>query len=68
MKRKDESSRKKGRSRRRLPVKASLRLDDSLPANEHHPLAKAAPETREAGRLRLIAVVLARLARGAAGT
>jgi len=50
------------RRRRRLPVRATLRLDDDLPANEQHPLASAAPETRAAGRLRLIATVLARLA------
>lgn len=65
MKKKDKPVRRRNR---RLPVQASLRLDDGLAANEHHPLAKAAPEMREAGRLRLIAVVLARLARGAAGT
>lgn len=51
--------------RKRLPVLACLHLDDDLPANEHHPLAGAAPETRAAGRLRLIAVVLARMARTA---
>jgi hypothetical protein len=51
--------------RRRLPVLASLHLDDGLMANEHHPLAGAAPETRAAGRLRLIAAVLARMARSA---
>lgn len=53
------------RNRRcRLPVQARLHLDDSLAANHHHPLADAAPETRAAGRLRLIAAILARLARG----
>ena len=53
------------KKRRRLPVLASLHLDDDLPANEHHPLAGSAPETRAAGRLRLIAAVLARMARSA---
>lgn len=49
--------------RRRLPVQATLRLDDSLPANEHHPLAGSAPEVRAASRVRVIACVLVRLAR-----
>ena len=55
--------------RQRLPVLATLSLNDALAANEYHPLAKSAPEVRAAGRLRLIATVLARLAtnrRGAA--
>lgn len=56
----DPSSRKRRRSR--LPVHASLRLDDSLPANSNHPLAAASPDCREASRLRLIATILARLA------
>ncbi len=63
MKKKDKQVRRRNR---RLPVQASLHLDDSLAANEHHPLASSAPETRAAGRLRLIASVLARLARGCA--
>jgi hypothetical protein len=50
------------RRRQRLPVRANLRLDDSLAANEHHPLAASSPEFREASRLRLIAGVLARIA------
>lgn len=54
---------RKGKSRGRLPVNAALSLDDSLPPNEHHPLAASAPEVRAASRLRLIAGVLARLAR-----
>lgn len=58
--RKQESDRPK--RRRRLPVCARLMLDDSLDANEQHPLAQASPEMREASRLRLIAAVLARLA------
>jgi hypothetical protein len=49
--------------RGRLPVNAALQLDDSLPPNDHHPLAAAAPEVRAASRLRLIAGVLARLVR-----
>jgi hypothetical protein len=53
--------------RRRLPTQAKLLLDDSLPANEHHPLAKSAPEFRDASRLRLIAGILARMARSALG-
>ncbi len=53
------------RRRGRLPVKAKLLLDDSLPANEYHPLARSAPEVRAANRLRLIAAVLARMARTA---
>ncbi|MCZ2340481.1 MAG: hypothetical protein LC104_01635 [Bacteroidales bacterium] len=51
------------RRRSRLPVHADVRLDDSLPANENHPLAQSSPEAREAGRLRLIAGILARMAR-----
>lgn len=50
--------------RRRLPVRAELRLDDSLAANDRHPLARTSPEHRENGRLRLIAAILARIARG----
>jgi hypothetical protein len=53
------------RRRGRLPVRARLLLDDSLPANETHPLAQSAPEVRAASRLRLIAGVLARMARAA---
>jgi hypothetical protein len=53
------------RRRGRLPVRAKLVLDDSLSANEHHPLARSAPEVRAASRLRLIATVLARMARSA---
>jgi hypothetical protein len=49
--------------RGRLPVKARLLLDDSLAANEHHPLARSAPEVRAVSRLRLIASILARMAR-----
>ena len=48
--------------RQRLPVLATLSLDDTLAANDHHPLGQSAPEVRAAGRLRLIATVLARLA------
>ena len=51
------------RRRRRLPVRAELKLDDNLPANEHHPLGNSAPEARTAGRHRIIGSVLARLAR-----
>ncbi len=51
------------RRRRRLPDRAVLHLDDALAANEHHPLGKAAPEARTAGRQKLIGSVLARLAR-----
>jgi hypothetical protein len=54
------------RRRQRLPVHARLSLDDSLPANEHHPLAQSAPEFRAASRVRLIAGILARLAQTAA--
>lgn len=54
------------RRRQRLPVRANLRLDDSLPANEHHPLAQSAPDIRAANRLRLIAGILARMAQTAA--
>ncbi len=50
------------RRRSRLPVHARLSLDDSLPANEHHPLAQSAPDVRAASRVRLIAAILARLA------
>ena len=56
----DSSAPKK--RRQWLPVLAALSLDDALAANENHPLAKSAPEIRAAGRLRLIAIVLARLA------
>lgn len=55
------------RRRQRLPVHARLSLDDSLPANEHHPLAQSAPEFRAASRVRLIAGILARLAQISAG-
>jgi len=48
--------------RGRLPVHADLRLDDSLAANQNHPLAQTAPEIRAASRLHLIATILARLA------
>ncbi len=41
--------------RRRLPVQADPRPDATLAANEHHLLARAAPQTNAAGRLRLIA-------------
>ncbi|WP_437193980.1 hypothetical protein [Planctomicrobium sp. SH527] len=51
-----------GRKRRRLPVRAFFLLDDSLAANDQHPLAASPPAVREASRLRLIASVLARLA------
>lgn len=51
------------RRRGRLPVHADLRFDDSLAANQNHPLAQTPPETRAATRLRLIAGILARLAR-----
>jgi hypothetical protein len=51
------------RSRRRLPVRAAIRFDDTLAANERHPLAQATPEGRAASRLRLIASILARMAR-----
>ena len=54
------------RRRQRLPVHARLSLDDSLPPNEHHPLAQSAPECRAASRTRLIAGILARLAQAAA--
>jgi len=50
------------RRRQRLPVHARFSLDDSLPANEHHPLAQSAPDVRAASRVRLIAAVLARIA------
>ena len=53
------------RRRQRLPVLATLSLDDSLLANEHHPLAQSAPEIRGASRVRLIAAILARLAQTA---
>ena len=58
-----ESGDKTPRRRRRLPDRAELHLDDSLAANEHHPLGNEAPEAREAGRQRIIGCVLARLAR-----
>jgi len=51
--------------RGRLPVQARLLLDDSLAANEHHPLAHSAPEVRAVSRMRLIATILARMARAA---
>jgi hypothetical protein len=50
------------RRRQRLPVLAILRIDDSIAANEHHPLAASSPDIREASRLRLIASILARMA------
>lgn len=53
------------RRRQRLPVHARLSLDDSLPANEHHPLAQSSPEDRTASRIRLIAGILARVAQTA---
>jgi hypothetical protein len=61
-----EDSPKAKRRRHRLPVHARLSLDDSLPANERHPLAQSAPEFRAASRVRLIAGILARLAQAAA--
>lgn len=60
--RNEKPSESPGRKRRRLPIRALLHLDDSLAANEQHPLAESPPEVREASRLRLIASVLARLA------
>ena len=51
------------RKPRRLPVAAKLLLDETLAANENHPLAKSAPEARAQSRLRIIAGILARLAR-----
>jgi hypothetical protein len=51
------------RKPRRLPLTAKLRLDETLAANENHPLAKSAPEARTQSRLRIIAGILARLAR-----
>lgn len=51
------------RRRSRLPEKATLVFDESLAANEHHPLANAAPEARALSRLKLIGSILARLAR-----
>jgi hypothetical protein len=50
-----------GRNRWQLPIWALLLLDDSLAANEQHPLAESPPEVREDSRLRLIASVLERL-------
>lgn len=55
------------RRRQRLPVHARLSLDDSLPPNEHHPLAESSPDLREASRVRLIARILARMAQAAVG-
>lgn len=52
------------RRRGRLPTNAVLILADDLPANRNHPLATTDPDIRAARRLRLIATVLARLARG----
>lgn len=57
----------KKRHSRRLPVEADLRIDDTLPENSEHPLARTPPEQRAISRLRLIASVLARLARRSAG-
>lgn len=48
--------------RRRLPTRVKMSVDDTLAANPHHPLAQAAPEVRAAGRLRIIAGILVRLA------
>ena len=53
------------RRRQRLPVCVRLHLDDTLPANGCHPLGRSAPEARGASRVRMIAAVLARLARAA---
>ncbi len=67
----DDPKKKKdsaGKRRRRLPILAMLRLDDELPSNLNHPLAGAPPEKRAASRLRLIAAILARLARRANGS
>ena len=50
------------RTRRRLPIRAVIRLNEFLAPNEAHPLAEAGSEARAAGRLRLFAAVLARLA------
>lgn len=55
------------RRRQRLPVHARLTLDDSLPPNENHPLAQSSPDVRAASRVRLIAGILARLARASVG-
>jgi hypothetical protein len=46
-----------------LPAKATLVFDETLAANEHHPLANAAPEARALSRMKLIGSILARLAR-----
>lgn len=43
------------RQRQRLPVHARLSINDSLPANEHHPLVQSSPDVRAASRARLIA-------------
>lgn len=55
------------RQRVRLPVRATLSLNESLLANERHPLAHTPPETRDATRCKLIAAVLARIAKVATG-
>lgn len=55
------------RRRQRLPVHARLTLDDSLPPNEHHPLAPSSPDVRAASRVRLIAGILARMAQASVG-
>lgn len=56
---------KERRRRQRLPVHARFSLDDSLPPNEHHPLAQSSPDVRTASRVRLIAGILARIAQAA---
>ena len=53
------------RRRQRLPVLTSLRFDDALAANENHPLAATPAHVREDSRLRLIAGILARIAKAA---
>ena len=53
--------------RQRLPVLATLSLDDTLAANDHHPLGQSVPEVRSASRIRLIAAVLARMAQTVVG-
>ena len=48
-------------------VSTTLSLDDTLAANDHHPLGQSVPEVRSASRIRLIAAVLARMAQAVVG-
>jgi hypothetical protein len=63
-----ESEYKNRRRADRDPPAVVFRLRTDLATNEQHPLANVDPAMREAGRQRLIAAILARLASGPSTT